>query len=106
MQVTILPFGSLRYINGSPKIELEFNENQICLKNVIKKIISEPKVGEKSVEYLLNDQNAKQKTITDDAINPALIILINDVDYRLLGGTNAKIEDGDRVVFIPSIHGG
>ena len=37
---------------------------------------------------------------------PNVLILLNNVEINVLDGLNTKIEDGDKVVFIPVAHGG
>jgi len=37
---------------------------------------------------------------------PGIIVLINDCDWELCGGLDSALQDGDRVVFISTLHGG
>ena len=37
---------------------------------------------------------------------PDIVIFINGVDFRLLGGLDAELKDGDEVVLLAYIHGG
>lgn len=39
-------------------------------------------------------------------VRPGILVLVNDADWELLGTTEAEIEDGDRIVFISTLHGG
>lgn len=39
-------------------------------------------------------------------IRPDIIVFINGRDFNLLGGKNAKINDGDEIIILPSVHGG
>lgn len=41
-----------------------------------------------------------------DTVRPGILVLINDADWELMGTTEAEIEEGDRVVFISTLHGG
>lgn len=41
-----------------------------------------------------------------DKIRPGILILVNDVDYEIVGGDQYKLKDGDRVLFISTLHGG
>lgn len=41
-----------------------------------------------------------------DKIRPGILILVNDVDYEILGGDKYVIKDGDCVLFISTLHGG
>lgn len=40
------------------------------------------------------------------SVRPDVIIFINGRDASLTGGENSKINDGDEVVILPSVHGG
>lgn len=39
-------------------------------------------------------------------IRPGILVLVNDVDYEILGGHNYIIKPNDTVVFISTLHGG
>lgn len=39
-------------------------------------------------------------------VRPDVIIFINGRDANLIGGENSKINDGDEIVILPSVHGG
>lgn len=41
-----------------------------------------------------------------DKIRPGILILINDVDFEILGGYPYKLKSNDRVLFISTLHGG
>eukprot|EP01025_Chloroclados_australasicus_P020874 TRINITY_DN21973_c0_g1_i1.p3 TRINITY_DN21973_c0_g1~~TRINITY_DN21973_c0_g1_i1.p3 ORF type:complete len:100 (-),score=16.54 TRINITY_DN21973_c0_g1_i1:186-485(-) len=41
-----------------------------------------------------------------DTVRPGILVLINDADWELSGLNNSEIEEGDRVVFISTLHGG
>jgi ubiquitin related modifier 1 len=41
-----------------------------------------------------------------NSVRPGVLVLINDADWELYGTTGAVIQDGDRVVFISTLHGG
>eukprot|EP01026_Neomeris_dumetosa_P042510 TRINITY_DN35474_c0_g1_i2.p3 TRINITY_DN35474_c0_g1~~TRINITY_DN35474_c0_g1_i2.p3 ORF type:complete len:101 (-),score=19.95 TRINITY_DN35474_c0_g1_i2:124-426(-) len=42
----------------------------------------------------------------EDALRPGILVLINDTDWELCGQANTEIAEGDRVVFISTLHGG
>ena len=48
----------------------------------------------------------KQRLFMDGGIRPDVIIFINEVESSLVGGVEAKLKDGDEVIFLPSVHGG
>lgn len=39
-------------------------------------------------------------------IRPGILILVNDVDYEIVGGDHYKLKEGDRILFISTLHGG
>lgn len=41
-----------------------------------------------------------------DKIRPGILILVNEVDYEILGGESYVLKDGDSVLFISTLHGG
>jgi ubiquitin related modifier 1 len=41
-----------------------------------------------------------------DKIRPGILILVNDVDYEILGGYDYKLKPTDKVLFISTLHGG
>lgn len=42
----------------------------------------------------------------EDGIRPGVLVLINDCDWELEGMLEAKVKEGDRVMFISTLHGG
>lgn len=44
--------------------------------------------------------------IDKGTVRPGILVLVNDIDWELLGGLNANISDGDNVTFISTLHGG
>ena len=44
--------------------------------------------------------------IQGDSVRPGILVLINDADWELMGELEYKLEDGDRIVFISTLHGG
>lgn len=41
-----------------------------------------------------------------DKIRPGILILVNDVDYEIVGGYDYKLKTKDKVLFISTLHGG
>lgn len=41
-----------------------------------------------------------------DKIRPGILILVNEVDYEILGGYGYNLKPNDRVLFISTLHGG
>lgn len=41
-----------------------------------------------------------------ETVRPGILVLVNDVDWELVGELDYKLCDNDRVVFISTLHGG
>lgn len=41
-----------------------------------------------------------------DTIRPGVLVLVNDADWELSGLEDSEIENGDKVTFISTLHGG
>lgn len=44
--------------------------------------------------------------LSGDKIRPGILILVNEVDYEILGGDSYVLKDKDSVLFISTLHGG
>ena len=44
--------------------------------------------------------------LKENTVRPGILVLINDADWELLGQLEYKLEEGDTVVFISTLHGG
>jgi len=89
--------GAIRADWGEKRIILYQNEKKnesIPLKDLLSKIrdLKEEKFG----LYFDNDLSPKRGTI----------IIINGIDYNVIGGLNASISKTDEIIFIPTISGG
>ena len=63
--------------------------------------------GEKELlDVIRGNDILKQSLLLNNSIRPDVLVLINGIDYRLLGGGKAKLNQGDEVVIIPINHGG
>lgn len=85
----VLIEGNLRSILGEKEVLFEISENRATIKGLLEEIAA--KYGDKALKVLLK---------------PEISILLNGQYVEFLGGTNAKLSDGDRVAIIPSITGG
>ena len=98
----------------SVNLTLEFMGGAELLLDGLKKTgASVPgKTGELSAKTLIawvRDNLLKSRPelfVQDDSVRPGILVLVNDVDWELLGGLNAKLTDGDTVLFISTLHGG
>lgn len=41
-----------------------------------------------------------------DTIRPGVLVLVNDADWELSGLEDSEVENGDKVTFISTLHGG
>lgn len=44
--------------------------------------------------------------VLDGNVRPGILVLVNDCDWELLDGLDAKLKSGDVVTFISTLHGG
>jgi molybdopterin synthase sulfur carrier subunit len=91
MAITIeIPTAFRRFTEGAPKVDS----------------------GAKTVEEALNDLTTRfpalSKHVRDDQgqIRQFLNVYLNEEDIRFLGGEAVTLNDGDRVLLVPSIAGG
>lgn len=56
--------------------------------------------------YLNESGSLKSRLFIGDAVRPDVIIFINGTESTILGGPQAKLKDGDEIMFLPSVHGG
>ncbi len=80
--------------------------------------------GKKRLDLVLDDQiqwtleklidelkknHLKEKEemfVQGSSVRPGIIVLVNDTDWELLETTRYKLEAGDSVAFISTLHGG
>jgi len=95
--VKISFLSTLKNIAGISEVKMSVGEG--TLENLIQSVQKEYFGIKNSLFYF--DQNNDMK------LNDEIILLINDVDYRVNGEIDSIIlEDGDEIVFLSSIHGG
>jgi len=44
--------------------------------------------------------------MTGDTVRPGILVLINEADWELCGELEYKVEKGDNITFISTLHGG
>ena len=44
--------------------------------------------------------------VSGRSVRPGIIVLVNDTDWELLDTTQYKVESGDSIAFISTLHGG
>ncbi|KIM41548.1 hypothetical protein M413DRAFT_445521 [Hebeloma cylindrosporum] len=64
------------------------------------------------VDYLIHHmrdhmlQERVELFMEKDTVRPGILVLINDTDWELEGEGDYKLQEGDEVVFISTLHGG
>lgn len=57
----------------------------------------------------LGEKYVKERTelfANGDKIRPGILVLVNEVDYEILGKDKYVLKDKDSVIFISTLHGG
>lgn len=57
----------------------------------------------------LNENYIKERAelfANGDKIRPGILILVNEVDYEILGGDKYALKPNDTILFISTLHGG
>ena len=106
MLVTVKLFAEMRSIYKNKEIIFDFGEDKVTVKAIIDRLLEMDKTGERGAKQILLDSVNHSRVIEAKSINPAMLIMINDVDFKLLGDIDAEVADGDAITFLPTIHGG
>jgi len=93
MPLTLKFVGALRQISGKTQLAVDFQEG-MSLKDLVTKISQETPRLEKTFSDQLNDSRS------------SALILINGREISVLNGLETKLNEGDKIVFIPVVHGG
>lgn len=92
MIVRVRLAGVLKGRLGRDEIKIEIS-NSVKLKEFLKKLRSELPDLREAVEE-------------DGSLTTSYIAFLNSIDYRLLGGPDYELKDGDEVSLVPISHGG
>ena len=63
----------------------------------------------RDVIAFLADNHVKERVELfrkEDSVRPGILVLVNGADWELEGQLDCPVEDGDRVAFISTLHGG
>ena len=93
MPLTLKFIGALRQISGKTELTVDF-QDELSLKDLLKKISAEMPQLEKTFSDQLNDSRSNT------------LVLVNGREISVLNGLETKLADGDEIVFIPVVHGG
>lgn len=101
-------------MSNSIKIKVEFGggtellfDKQKSLRIELPKSKQEWTIG-KLIEHLGTNYVKERVELfsTGDRIRPGILVLVNEVDYEIVGGHNYVIKDNDTILFISTLHGG
>ncbi len=76
-------------------VELPVSENQTWTLRLLIAWIRDNLLAERPELFVLGE-----------TVRPGILVLVNDADWELLGELEYELQDGDRVVFISTLHGG
>lgn len=94
MVVAVKLIGALRSASGKSKIAMKM-KGPVSIQELIKEIDRRhPKLENAIIDTELEDPR------------PKTLILVNGKEISILNGLETMLEDGDRVVFVPVLHGG
>lgn len=94
------------------KIKVEFGGGTELLFNRQKSLNLELSPGNWTISKLikhLSENHIKERVelfSSGEKIRPGILILVNDVDYEILGGDNYELKQNDTILFISTLHGG
>ncbi|MEM0243785.1 MAG: MoaD/ThiS family protein [Zestosphaera sp.] len=92
MIVRVRLAGVLRSRLGRDEISVELGKS-IKLSDFLRKLRSEMPDLREAVEE-------------DGSLTASYIAFLNNIDYRLLGGSDYELKDGDEISLVPISHGG
>ncbi len=106
MDVIVKFYAELRKVFGRKEMRLPFDRDRVTVGEVIDRLLATGPGGEQFARLILASPIQAPYTIDRNAINPALVLMVNDVDARLTSGTSTTLSDGDVLTLLPTIHGG
>jgi len=92
-------------IEVSGGLELLFEEHRrlhhieievVSLKELI--LFIKNKLIKERIELFYNEK--------DGSVRPGILVLVNDMDWELCDGLEYLVQDGDKIAFISTLHGG
>ena len=89
-----------------PRVEVELHGVAAWLIGARRLIVEASTVGEALRRIAEQFPRAGRRLLRCGEPAPDLVILVNDVDVRLLRGLDTELRNGDRLVVITYIHGG
>nr|MDO8084702.1 MoaD/ThiS family protein [Candidatus Sigynarchaeum springense] len=106
MDVIVKLYAELRKAFGCKEMRLPFDRDHVTLGEAMDQLLATGPGGEQPARLILASPIQVPYKVDRNAINPALVLMVNDVDARLTGGLNTPLSDGDVLTLLPTIHGG
>jgi ubiquitin related modifier 1 len=94
------------------KVVVEFGGGLDLLFGKVKHLdleLDEKDAGMRGVISLLATKHLKERPelfVDGDTVRPGILTLINDADWELEGKLDYRLQDGDVIAFISTLHGG
>ncbi len=95
MEILLVFLGSLQYDLGQMELTYDFKEGTTTVKSVVQTLSNIPKF--KGLNHFFTDSYESTRSV---------IVFINDQDISVLEGMDSPLAQGDKLTFIPVIHGG
>ena len=106
MHVTFKLHAELRKAFGRKELPISIEREAATLADAIDALLAIEIADERAARIIVSSPMPRASIASGAALNPAVIILINDADFRLVGGLDAPVHDGDSITLLPTIHGG
>ena len=97
-------------------VHIEFSGGAELLFNKIKKHdiqlpdqdMSEPWTLRSLISWIKDNllQERPDLFVLGETVRPGILVLVNNIDWELLGELDYSLQEGDNVVFISTLHGG
>ncbi|MHA1425577.1 MAG: hypothetical protein ACTSQI_06285 [Candidatus Helarchaeota archaeon] len=96
MKLEIRFLSALKSIVKSDRFIIEIDSKTLTLQGLINKLKN--KLGQNFIDLIINKESA--------SINPDILIFIEEKEIRSLQELDTPLFDGNKIVFLSSIHGG
>jgi molybdopterin converting factor small subunit len=94
MSIRIMFLGSLQYDLGQMEITFNLSKGS-TIKSVVKELIEKEEF--KDFQHFFTESYESTRSV---------LIFINDQDITVLEGMDSPLQGGDKITFIPVVHGG
>ena len=94
MSIRIMFLGSLQYDLGQMEITFNLNEGS-TIKSVVKELIEKEEF--RDLQHFFTESYESTRSV---------LIFINEQDITVLEGMDSPLQVGDKITFIPVVHGG